>query len=121
YDPSRKTLKTFDTFLQEQINVAGQYLEYLTPAEEQKINEIKAGEGSVLREDGKNLAVFRNEDGKFHIFSAVCTHLKCIVEWNNDEKTFDCPCHGSRYSSLGKVINGPANEDLKALQIPVPH
>lgn len=105
--------------MEEQLNVAKQYLEYFTCVDEDKINNIKAGEGGVLKEDGKNIAVFRDEEGKFHIFSAVCTHLKCIVEWNRDEKSFDCPCHGSRFSSFGKVINGPANENLESMQITV--
>jgi Rieske Fe-S protein len=47
-----------------------------------------------------------------HEHSAVCTHLKCIVDWNTAEKSWDCPCHGSRFDKLGKVLNGPANRDL---------
>jgi glycine/D-amino acid oxidase-like deaminating enzyme/nitrite reductase/ring-hydroxylating ferredoxin subunit len=121
YNPSRKTLKSTDTFVEEQLNVAGQYLEIFTDGDREKIESIKSGEGGIIKDEGKNIAVYRDEDGKFHIFSAVCPHLKCIVEWNNDEKSFDCPCHGSRFSSLGKVINGPANVDLKELEIPVPH
>jgi len=46
-------------------------------------------------------------------FSAVCTHLRCTVTWNGFEKSFDCPCHGSRFSNRGKVINGPANSNLE--------
>jgi Rieske Fe-S protein len=59
--------------------------------------------------------VYRDEQGTVHERSAVCAHLGCIVGWNKVEKTWDCPCHGSRYDKFGKVINGPANEDLPRL------
>jgi Rieske Fe-S protein len=62
---------------------------------------------------GKNkYGVYRDEEDDLHIVSATCTHLHCIVQWNNDEKSWDCPCHGSRFTYKGKVINGPANQDL---------
>ena len=62
----------------------------------------------------ERLFVFR--DGKtFHAISAVCTHLGCIVRWNDTEKTWDCPCHGSRFDRFGHVMNGPANRDLPAI------
>jgi Rieske Fe-S protein len=56
--------------------------------------------------------VFRDDAGEVHEFSAVCPHLGCVVHWNAAERTFDCPCHGSRFDCAGKVINGPANSDL---------
>ena len=55
-----------------------------------------------------DLAVYRDERGGIHQLSAVCTHLYCIVHWNGTEKTWDCPCHGSRFDPYGKVVNGPA-------------
>jgi Rieske Fe-S protein len=61
--------------------------------------------------------VYRDDAGGLHERSAACTHLGCIVHWNPSEKTWDCPCHGSRYDRMGKVINGPANKDLAS----VPH
>jgi Rieske Fe-S protein len=56
--------------------------------------------------------VYRDADGQLHELSAVCPHLGCIVHWNAVEKTWDCPCHGSRFAAQGRVINGPANRDL---------
>jgi glycine/D-amino acid oxidase-like deaminating enzyme/nitrite reductase/ring-hydroxylating ferredoxin subunit len=116
YDPSRKSLKTLDIFIGEQLNVAKQYINLFTEGDIQNLDQLLSGEGAVIKDNLKKIAVFRDETGKYHLFSAVCPHLKCIVEWNGDEKTFDCPCHGSRFSCFGKVINGPANTDLEILE-----
>jgi glycine/D-amino acid oxidase-like deaminating enzyme/nitrite reductase/ring-hydroxylating ferredoxin subunit len=75
--------------------------------------EIPAGGGAVVRVRGRNVAVYRDEDGALHAISPVCTHLGCVVGWNPAEKSWDCPCHGSRYSREGLVIQGPAVRDLE--------
>ena len=63
--------------------------------------------------ENKKMAVYKDDKGKAHKYSAICTHLGCIVSWNELEKSFDCPCHGSRFSGqTGNVINGPANTPL---------
>ncbi len=116
YDPSRKTLKTINIFLEEQLNIAKQYLDLFTEGDIEKLRDLPSGEGAIMRDDLKKIAVFRDEEGKYHIFSAICPHLKCVIGWNKDEKTFDCPCHGSRFNCYGKVINGPANKDLEILE-----
>ena len=74
-------------------------------------NELKHGEGKVVEEDGKSFAVF-NDAGTIKKFSAACTHLACNVEWNAGEKTWDCPCHGSRFHPTGEVLQGPAKRNL---------
>jgi glycine/D-amino acid oxidase-like deaminating enzyme/nitrite reductase/ring-hydroxylating ferredoxin subunit len=117
YDPSRKTLSALKDFAQENINVAAQYTDTITPGEVDSIAEIAKGEGAVLRKGLSKLAVHRDEQGTIHSMSAVCVHLGCIVNWNGAEKTWDCPCHGSRYDSVGGVINGPANKDLPPEEI----
>ena len=89
-----------------------QYADWLLPGDHKTIEELKPGEGAVLREGLKKIAVFRDEQGQLHTCSAICPHLGAIVQWNADEKTFDCPAHGSRFTSLGKVLNGPSNGDL---------
>jgi len=73
---------------------------------------VKRGGGKIVRMNGKKLAVFRNTTGKLSIKSAVCPHLGCIVQWNGAEKTWDCPCHGSRFKATGEVIAGPAESGL---------
>jgi Rieske Fe-S protein len=65
-----------------------------------------------MREGLSKLAVYRDPQGRVHKCSAVCTHLQCIVQWNHIEQSWDCPCHGSRFDPLGKVLMGPAIDDL---------
>ena len=112
YDPSRKTLVAGRDFVKENINVASQYMDLVTPGDVGSVDEISRGEGGVIRSGLTKVAVFRDEDGTVHTMSAVCVHLGCVVTWNGAEKTWDCPCHGSRFDALGVVINGPANTDL---------
>ena len=78
-----------------------------------ELSTIKNGEAGIVKLDGKKCGAYRDETGKLYLVSAECTHLKCMVLWNNDEKTWDCPCHGSRFDSHGKIINGPAHQNLK--------
>jgi glycine/D-amino acid oxidase-like deaminating enzyme/nitrite reductase/ring-hydroxylating ferredoxin subunit len=115
YDPARKTASAFDEFTKENLNVAAQYTDYVTPGEVASADEVARGEGALLRSGLSKIAIYRDEDGVVHSISAVCRHLGCIVNWNTNEKTWDCPCHGSRYDPTGRVINGPANSDLEAV------
>ena len=113
YDPSRKVPLAAGRFLKENVNVAAQYADLVTPGDVESPNEIPKDSGAVVRRGAAKLAVYRDEKGKSHAFSAVCPHLGCIVQWNGAEKTWDCPCHGSRFDKQGKVMNGPANTDLE--------
>ncbi|GAB4379901.1 MAG: FAD-dependent oxidoreductase [Elainellaceae cyanobacterium] len=74
---------------------------------------LQAGEGKVVTVNGKKVAAYRDEQGSLHQVSAVCPHLGCIVAWNAAEKSWDCPCHGSRFSCEGKVLHGPAVSGLE--------
>jgi Rieske Fe-S protein len=112
YDPSRKTLWAVGEFAKENLNVAKQYGGWLTGGDVSAPDEIAPGKGAVVRRGLTKVAVYRDEHGMFHERSAVCPHLGCIVAWNDTEKTWDCPCHGSRFGSTGRVINGPANRGL---------
>jgi Rieske Fe-S protein len=79
--------------------------------ESRKIEDLSPREGVLL--DDKKIVAFMDEEGKLHTYSAVCTHLGCTVKPNPLEESFDCPCHGSRFSALtGQVINGPSNKPL---------
>ena len=78
-----------------------------------KLEELSTGEGTVL--ENEKIVGYRDDKGELHIYSAVCTHLGCTLSWNPLEKSFDCPCHGSRFSSVsGNVINGPANSPIQS-------
>ena len=112
YDPSRKTLQAIGEFARENLNVAAQFADYVTPGEVDSVERIAPGDGAIIRRGLGKVAAYRDEGGAVHELSAVCRHLGCIVAWNSDEKTWDCPCHGSRYGATGHVINGPANSDL---------
>ncbi len=111
YDPSRKPLRAAGDFVSENANVAAQYLSWLTPGEKAEA-DLKPGEGAVVRGGLTKLAVYRDEAGEIHRHSAACPHLGCVVAWNSAGQTFDCPCHGSRFSKEGKVLHGPASSDL---------
>jgi glycine/D-amino acid oxidase-like deaminating enzyme/nitrite reductase/ring-hydroxylating ferredoxin subunit len=112
YDPSRKTLGALGRFVKENLNVARQYGDWLTSGDVDSPAQIISGAGAVIRHGLTKMAVYRDEQGACHERSAVCTHLGGIVHWNDAEKTWDCPCHGSRFNRLGGVLNGPANRDL---------
>lgn len=112
YSPSRVTLRALGEYASENINVAGQFADYVTPGEIKSVDELQAGNGAIMRDGLSKLAVYRDEGGTVHKLSAVCPHLGCVVAWNSTEKTWDCPCHGSRYRADGRVYNGPANSDL---------
>lgn len=119
YDPHRISVKATPSFLKENINTAFQYKDWITPGESYAADSIEAGTGSVVRNGLIKIAAFRDDNGVLHQKSAVCTHLGGIVHWNDAEKTWDCPCHGSRFSALGEVINGPATHDLKDVGVKV--
>jgi Rieske Fe-S protein len=75
-------------------------------------DDIAPGQGKTVRLNGERLAVYRDVTGKLSACSAVCTHLGCHVRFNEAEKTWDCPCHGSRFSTDGEVLDGPAVRGL---------
>ncbi|RDI69676.1 FAD-dependent oxidoreductase [Halopelagius longus] len=113
YDPTRVSKSSAKKAVKENTQVAKEFVEgwaegllgsgTVTPP---------AGESRIVRHDGKPYGLYRDEDGELHAVSAVCTHMDCIVKWNAAEKSWDCPCHGSRFEVDGDVIDGPAVEGL---------
>jgi glycine/D-amino acid oxidase-like deaminating enzyme/nitrite reductase/ring-hydroxylating ferredoxin subunit len=115
YSPRRFTpLKSAAGFLKENLNVAGYYLkDYLKGAEVSQLAAVPLGAGRIVDVAGDKLAVYRDDNYELHVVSPVCTHLKCIVHWNQAERSWDCPCHGSRFSVDGAVLEGPAITPLQ--------
>ncbi|MFL5764264.1 MAG: FAD-dependent oxidoreductase [Bacteroidia bacterium] len=114
YDPSRsRILKTVGQYVHDGFAAVKKFLKD-RPQDDKvsAISKIKKGDAEVLQLKGEKYGIHRDDNGSLHIVSAVCTHLQCTVRWNGGEKTWDCPCHGSRFSYEGKVMNGPANADL---------
>lgn len=122
YDPARKPLgrSSLTRFAQENLNVARKYAEWFTPGNVDTVRQIPRGEGAVVRRGLRKVAVYVDGTGMPHERSAVCTHLGCVVNWNSAEKSWDCPCHGSRFDPYGRVLTGPARRDLDNTNEPAP-
>ncbi|MFB7933165.1 FAD-dependent oxidoreductase [Streptomyces sp. NPDC056039] len=118
YDPRRlrPAVREAPSFLRTQAKVAGHFVgDRLRPVP--PVEALPPGEGAVVRADGHRLAVYRDDDGSLHAVSARCTHLGCLVAFNGAERAWECPCHGSRFDTDGKVIQGPATKPLERRDI----
>lgn len=115
YDPSRKPLKAAAEYGLSNLRMASRLADWFKGHETSEDDDVPVGGGAVQRRGLKHVALYRDDGGELHRMSAVCPHLNCIVTWNSSEKTFDCPCHGSRFDCRGHVLNGPANTDLEHL------
>lgn len=112
YSPSRIRPASFGTFVKEAYNTNKPYVDWLLSDD---TKSISAGEGKIIDKGFKKLAVYKDRDNKLHACDATCTHMGCVVRWNTGEKTWDCPCHGSRFDTKGEVLNGPAILPLKKI------
>lgn len=118
YDPSRKPIAgmAWRNFLSENANVAKEYAQdWLLGDDHPDVLHLERDAGTVVRNGLTKEAVYRDQLGDLHRCSATCPHLGCIVHWNNLEKVWDCPCHGSRFDAYGHVIAGPAISNLASL------
>ncbi|RYY61691.1 MAG: FAD-dependent oxidoreductase [Chitinophagaceae bacterium] len=119
FTPSRvKPVAGFTNFLSHNAHVAKSLVEGLFSAD--KMDELAAlapGEAGIVQYDGRKLGLFKDEQGKIHAVNPTCTHMKCNVNWNAAEQSWDCPCHGARYDMDGKVLTGPADRDLPVVKV----
>jgi glycine/D-amino acid oxidase-like deaminating enzyme/nitrite reductase/ring-hydroxylating ferredoxin subunit len=115
YDPSRKTPGAVQNFVAENVTAVKNFAEYVAPGEISSIDELKPGQGAILREGLTKVAAYRDEKGAVSRRSAKCTHLGCLVHWNSLEQCWDCPCHGSHFAPDGEVLNGPAIAPLEKI------
>jgi glycine/D-amino acid oxidase-like deaminating enzyme/nitrite reductase/ring-hydroxylating ferredoxin subunit len=117
YDPTRKSVKAAATYVEENANFVGHMVrDWVRGGEVHDRADIPPGEGAIIRDGLSTHAVYRDPQGDLHELSAVCTHLGCLVQWNSGEKSWDCPCHGSRFAVDGAVLHGPANAPLHAVE-----
>jgi glycine/D-amino acid oxidase-like deaminating enzyme/nitrite reductase/ring-hydroxylating ferredoxin subunit len=119
FDVRRKKLRggTWD-YLKENKDYPYYYLkDRLSGPGAKSLRSVKKGEGKIVMLDGERVAAFRDANGKLTVKSAICTHLGCIVRWNDAEQKWDCPCHGSRFHATGEVLAGPAETDLSPVKI----
>ncbi|RXZ81232.1 FAD-dependent oxidoreductase [Paenibacillaceae bacterium] len=108
-DPGLKHLLT------ENFDVAKHFISGKLEAVDRRINELQHGKGMVVDVDGKRAGAYRDEKGKLYLVDTTCTHLGCEVSWNDSERSWDCPCHGSRFDIEGAVLEGPAIKPLRQL------
>jgi nitrite reductase/ring-hydroxylating ferredoxin subunit len=119
-----KPIASAGGFISENINALSHFVkdrfvkaEVVMQADNLSGQDIPLGEGRICEIHGQKVAVYHSPEGVMHFLSPVCTHMRCIVGWNSAEKTWDCPCHGGRFSAIGKVLNGPPVADLEHLDL----
>lgn len=103
-------------FISYNADVAGHLLKGKLEFVPKDPSDLKNDEGSVVMVNGERAGAYRDQDGKLHIVDTTCTHLGCECEWNHGDRTWDCPCHGSRYSYDGEVFEGPTKKPLKKIE-----
>jgi glycine/D-amino acid oxidase-like deaminating enzyme/nitrite reductase/ring-hydroxylating ferredoxin subunit len=122
-------MKSAKNFIKENATVFYDFVRDHLRNDKAPFSDVKAGEGKIIEFEGHKLAVYKDEDVGLKVCSAVCTHMACIVRWNQAEKSWDCPCHGSRFDTNGEVLEGPAlralakaqlNDEEKPLRNPLP-
>jgi glycine/D-amino acid oxidase-like deaminating enzyme/nitrite reductase/ring-hydroxylating ferredoxin subunit len=118
FDPCRiKPVDSFKEFVTENADVAYHLVaDRFGIHETDSLKRIEPGTGKLVEVDGKKVAAYRDEKGDIHTLNPTCTHMGCIVNWNQEEKSWDCPCHGARFDVDGKVLTGPATIDLSQIQ-----
>jgi glycine/D-amino acid oxidase-like deaminating enzyme/nitrite reductase/ring-hydroxylating ferredoxin subunit len=118
YDSKRLKPLRSKSFLKENASTGVRFIaDRLSRADRSSVEDLKPGEGGLVRVHGRKTAVYRDEQGKLHGMSPVCQHLYCFVDWNQAERSWDCPCHGSRYAADGRAIQGPTTKDLKKREL----
>jgi glycine/D-amino acid oxidase-like deaminating enzyme/nitrite reductase/ring-hydroxylating ferredoxin subunit len=119
FEPSRvKMVAGFANFVKENADVVKEFV--TKRIGQTKIKELSAlaqGEGKLVKYEGESIALYKDEKGGVHAVNPVCPHAKCVVGWNSAEKSWDCPCHGSRFSVDGEVLTGPARSNLEKIEL----
>ena len=119
FNPARiKPVAGFVEFVKENADVAYHFIADRFSAESiDSLKELEANSGAIVKYNGEKLAVYKDAEGKVTALNPVCTHAKCIVCFNDAEKSWDCPCHGGRFDVNGRVLTGPPRANLQKVQI----
>ncbi len=119
FSPNRvKPIAGFTNFIGHNADVIRQFAgQWFSNEKLQEIAGLAAGEGKVMTYEGHKLGLYKDETGKIHAVNPLCTHMKCQVQWNMSEKSWDCPCHGARYSPDGLILTGPSTRPLEKIDI----
>jgi len=118
FSPQRINIAASATdFLKNNVRVAKDFIFGRLDSPDERIEDIKPGTGKIITYDKKKLAVYKDENNKIYALDPYCTHLGCELVWNEAEKSWDCPCHGSRFSYNGQVLDTPASKPLPIIEL----
>lgn len=119
FNPARlKPIAGFHNFVKEAADVVKEFVSGKFAADKiELLADMATGEGRVVEYENSKVALYKDELHKIHAVNPTCTHIKCTVAWNETEKSWDCPCHGARFSIDGTVLNGPASKDLPQIHL----
>lgn len=117
FDPVRfHSDPDFGTLVSQNANVAKELISGKLETVHRSVDDVQANEGAVVSVNGKRAGAYRDPEGVLHVVDTTCTHMGCETKWNDGDRTWDCPCHGSRFSYTGEVVEGPAKEPLAKIQ-----
>ena len=119
FDPNRiKPMAGFKKFVKENVDVVGQFVgKWFAVSDMENLAELSPGEAKLVKYEGEKIALYKDEKGAIHAVNPTCPHVKCAVAWNTAEKSWDCPCHGSRFSADGELWTGPSRSDLEKIEL----
>jgi nitrite reductase/ring-hydroxylating ferredoxin subunit len=119
FSPTRlKPVAGFTEFVKHNTDVVAQFVgKWFATERLEEFSSLAPDEGKVVRLNNETMALYKDESGSLHAVNPTCTHMKCSVAWNAAEKSWDCPCHGARYSIEGDVLNGPADANLESIEL----
>ncbi|HWJ06549.1 MAG TPA: FAD-dependent oxidoreductase [Steroidobacteraceae bacterium] len=112
YEPSRKMLHGLREYLTENLDASRHWAAHLGKGDVESLDQVQPGHGGIVKLDGEAVAAYRTPDGELRLLDATCTHAGCVVRWNDFERCWDCPCHGSQFATDGEPLQGPANRPL---------
>ena len=118
FDPARfRADPDLKTLISQNANVAKELISGKLETTHRSVDDVAENEGAVVSVGGRRAGAYRDPNGVLHVVDTTCTHMGCETHWNDGDRTWDCPCHGSRYSYTGEVIEGPAKEPLAKIEV----